>query len=73
MRTAAIPGKINYRRLTEINSRYYGHSLLRTLTHGPEGVHNKGSDGIQVHLGPILSVFRMNGIVLSTDGIVIVP
>ena len=37
------PAKINYRRLTEINSRYYGLSLLRTLTCGPEGVRNKGS------------------------------
>ena len=37
------PAKINYRRLTEINSRYYGLSLVRTLTCGPEGVRNKGS------------------------------
>ena len=44
IRTAAkSPTKINYRRLTEINSRYYGLSLLRTLTYGPEGVPNKGS------------------------------
>ena len=27
--------KINYRRLTETNSRYYGLSLVRTLTRGP--------------------------------------
>ena len=39
IRTAVkSPVKINYRRLTEINSRYYGLSLLRTLTLGPEGV-----------------------------------
>ena len=37
------PAKINYRCLNEINSRYYKHSLLRTLTPGPEGVSNKGS------------------------------
>ena len=33
---------INYRRLTEINSRYYGLSLMRTLTRGPYSVHCKG-------------------------------
>ena len=38
-----IPGKINYRHLTEINSRYYGLWLSRTLTHGPNGICNKGS------------------------------
>ena len=32
-----------YRRLTEINSRYYGLSFLRTLTRGPESVRNRGS------------------------------
>ena len=31
------------------------------------------NDGIQVHLGPVLSVFGMNGIVLSTPRIVILP
>ena len=40
---AKSPAKIEYRRLTEINSRYYGLSLLRTLTRSPEGVRNKGS------------------------------
>ena len=35
---AKSPAKIDYRHLTEINSCYYGLSLLRTLTHGPEGV-----------------------------------
>ena len=35
---AKFVAKINYRRLTEINSHCYGLSLLRTLTHGPEGV-----------------------------------
>ena len=44
IRTAAkSPAKINYRRLTEINSRYYGLSLMRTLTRGPHSVRNKGS------------------------------
>ena len=35
--------KPNYRRLTEINSRYYGLSLMRTLTWGPYSVRYKGS------------------------------
>ena len=36
-RTAAkSPAKTNYRRLTEINFRYYGLSLKRTLTRGPK-------------------------------------
>ena len=44
IRTAAKSlAKINYRRLTKINNRYYVLSLLRTLTHGPEGVRKKGS------------------------------
>ena len=44
IRTAAeFPAKMNYRRLTEIFSRYYGLSLLRTLTRSPEGVRNNGS------------------------------
>ena len=44
IRTATkSPAKINYRRLTEINYGCYGPSLLRTLTHGTEGVCNKGS------------------------------
>ena len=38
------PAKINYRRLMEINSRYYGLSLSRTLT---RGVRNKGVDCIK--------------------------
>ena len=43
-RTAAkSQAKINYRRLTEINSPYYGLSLIRTLTRGPYSVRNKGS------------------------------
>ena len=41
--TAKSQAKINYRRLTEMNSRYYGLSLMRTLTRGPNGVCNKGS------------------------------
>ena len=40
---AKSQAKINYRRLTEMNSRYYGLSLMRTLTRGPNGVRNKGS------------------------------
>ena len=44
IRTAAkSPAKINYRRLTKINSRYYGLSLMRTLTRAPHSVRNKGS------------------------------
>ena len=36
LRTAAkSPAKINYGRLTEINSRYFGLSLLRTLARDP--------------------------------------
>ena len=43
-RTAAkSPAKTNYRRLTEINTRYYGHSLIRTLPRGPYSVRYKGS------------------------------
>ena len=41
-RSLKSPAEINYRRLTEINSRY-GLSLFRALTCGPEGVRNKGS------------------------------
>ena len=49
MRTATrFPAKMNYRRLTEIDSRYYGLSLLRRLTCGPECVRNKGSS-LYVH------------------------
>ena len=40
--TIKSPAKINCRRLTEIISRYYGLSLLKTLTRGPEGVIIKG-------------------------------
>ena len=44
IRTAAKSrAKINYICLTEIISRYYGLSLVRTLTRGPYGVRNKGS------------------------------
>ena len=32
---AKSPAKTDYRRLTEINSHYYGLSLMRTLTRGP--------------------------------------
>ena len=43
-RTAAkSQEKPNCRRLTEINSRYYGLSLMRTLTWGPNSVRYKGS------------------------------
>ena len=37
------PAETNYRFLTEINSRYYGLSLMRTLTLGPYSVRNKWS------------------------------
>ena len=37
------PAKINYRRLTEINSRFYGLAVMRTLSGGPYSVRNKGS------------------------------
>ena len=40
---AKSQAKTNYRRLTEINSRYYGLSLMRTLTRGPCSVRCKGS------------------------------
>ena len=43
-RTAAkSPAKTNYRRLTEINTCYYGLSLIRTLPRGPYSVRYKGS------------------------------
>ena len=43
-RTAAkSQAKTNYRRLTEINSRYYGLSLIRTLIRSSYSVRNKGS------------------------------
>ena len=40
---AKSKAKIIYRRLTEINSRYYGLSVMRTLTRGPNSVRHKGS------------------------------
>ena len=44
IRTAAkSPAKTNYRCLTEINSRYYGLSLMRTLIRDPHSVRHKGS------------------------------
>ena len=44
IRTAAKPqAKINYRCLNEINFRYYGPSLMRTLTQCPYSVHHEGS------------------------------
>ena len=44
MLTAATSqAKINYRCLTEVNSRYFGVSLMRTLTQGPYSVHCKWS------------------------------
>ena len=50
IRTAAkSPIKTDYRRLNEINSRYYGLSLLRTLTCGPEVSVIKGVDCIWEH------------------------
>ena len=42
--TAAIPrAKINYTRLTEINSHYYRLSQMRTLTQGPYSIRYKRS------------------------------
>ena len=42
IRTAAKSrSKINYRRLTEINSWYYGLSLMRTLTQDPYSIRYK--------------------------------
>ena len=61
IRTAAkSPAKLNYRRLTEINSCYYGLSLLRTLTcsRRPEGVRN--SEGSR------LDTLRDNIFMMST-------
>ena len=43
---AKYQAKINYRRSTEINSHYYGHSLMRTLTRGPTVSSIKGVDCI---------------------------
>ena len=40
---AKSPTKKNYRRLTDINSRYHGLSLMRKLTQGPYRVRYKGS------------------------------
>ena len=37
------PAKTNYRRLTEINSRHHGLSLMRTPIRGPYNVRYKGS------------------------------
>ena len=34
---------MHYRRSTEMNSRYYGFSLMRTLTRGPYSVRYEGS------------------------------
>ena len=42
------PAKTNYRHLAEINSRYYGLSLMRTLTQGPYSVRYKGVDCIML-------------------------
>ena len=42
MTAAKFSAKTNYRRLIEINSRYYGLSLMRTLTRGPYSVRYKG-------------------------------
>ena len=43
---ARSQAKINYRRSTEINSSYYGHSLMRTPTRGPTVSSIKGVDCI---------------------------
>ena len=50
-RTAAKSTAIlNYRRLTEINSRYYGLLLMRTLAQGRYNVRYKGVDCISTQL-----------------------
>ena len=41
--SSLIPGKKNYRRFTEINSRFYGLSLIRIRMRGPYSVRYKGS------------------------------
>ena len=41
-RTAKSPAKTTYELLTEINSRYYGFSLMTLLTRDPYSVRNKG-------------------------------
>ena len=43
--SAKSQAKINYCRLTEINSRYYGLSLMRTPAQGLHSSHYKGSWG----------------------------
>ena len=56
IRTAAkSPAETNYRRLTKINSRYYGLSLLRTCIRGPYSVCNKGVG--------IYTVFIVNNVI----------
>ena len=40
---AKSPAKTNYRCLTEINSRHYGHSLMRKTTRVPYSVRCEGS------------------------------
>ena len=42
--SAKSQAKINYRRLTEINSRYYGLSLMRTPAQGLHSSRYKGSE-----------------------------
>ena len=57
-RTAAnSPAKTNYRRLAEINSRYYGLSLMRTPTQGPYSVRNKGSWLLYLAFWPLSSLY----------------
>ena len=61
-RTAAkSQEKTNYRRLIEINSRYHGLSLMRTLTRGPYGVRYKES-GLYVnqHMVPFPNNQKLN-------------
>ena len=46
--------KISYRCVTEINSRYYGLSLKRTLTQGPYSVRYKGSNWLKHKIWVVL-------------------
>ena len=69
IRTAAkSSAKINYRRLTEINSRYYGLSLLRTLTRGPEGVRTEKGE-LTVALHKIIHAFFYCSLCHSYDSL----
>ena len=52
---AKSKAKIIYRQLTEINSCYYGLSVMRTLTRGPNSVRHKGSWLYSEKITPLLN------------------